>query len=470
MPTTMNPRQPLHQPPSGAEPWLTERQILVLLILHVPLAFALQRIPYLSTLHALGLALMGLAFVARDRAPDRVVAVITYVCGSEVLWRGTHTLVFWEWGKYASVGLALLAVVRFGSRSRFSETSGLVYAGLMLPSLLVLPYFNRSEVAFNVSGPVALGLLVYLFSRLSLSPLAVRGALVAMLAPLVSLGALSAFSAFTIEDFSEVAIGGKATTAGIGPNQVSAALGLGVVVTFLLLPMLRRRSSQGLLAVLGLWLLAQTMLSLSRGGFWTALGAMAAASLFLLRERRLRGLALGAALVLVPTFQYLIFPAIDSLSGGLVGARFADDRLTGRDKIVEADLIAFREHPLLGVGPGQSKYSHDITFKVSSAHTEYSRLLAEHGTFGILAMMLLVWMGFNRLRQPRHPLEKAVALAFCVWTALYMGHSAMRLVAPATLFALAGVRWILPGDQPLTAPLRRRRRTVPAGGLQPRPT
>lgn len=471
MPITTSPDAAPRPRRRPARMWLTETEILGLIAVHIPLAFVLQRVPFVSTLHALAVFAIGLLFLGRDRSPERVIATIAMVCGSEVMWRGTRAAVFWEFGKYASVALALLALFRYSHQRRRTETSGALYAALMLPSLLVLPYFSRSEVAFNISGPFALGLLALSLSGFRIEPRAVRTALAAMLAPLVGLGALSAFSTLQVDDFAEVHIGGKATTAGIGPNQVSAALGLGAVLAVLLILMVRRRSTRGALALAALWLLAQTMLSLSRGGFWTAVGALGVASVALLRDRRQRGIVLGAALVLVPAFQYLVFPAIDAYTGGLVGARFSDERLTGRDKIIQADLMTFEDHAVLGVGPGQSKYAHESTFRVASAHTEYSRLLAEHGAFGIGAMLLLVVMGVHRLRVARHPLQLAIGLAFCVWTALYMGHSAMRLVAPATLFALAGMGWSLPADAPATAPARRRRVPRPvAGAWQPRTT
>jgi O-antigen ligase len=166
----------------------------------------------------------------------------------------------------------------------------------------------------------------------------------------------------------------------------------------------------------------------------------------LLRDKRRRWVVLLSFLALGISFRVLVLPTIDAYTGGLVSARFTDDRLTGRDKIVQADLIIFRENPLLGVGPGQSKYGHEKTFRTASAHTEYSRLLAEHGSLGAVALVLLVAMGVTRLRRALHPLQRAVALSLGLWAALTMGHSAMRLAAPATMLALAGVRWVLPAD------------------------
>jgi O-antigen ligase len=439
----------------------SEAEILGFVLLHAPLAAVLTAVPFVSTLHALAALAAGVAAVARDREPSRTIAAIAYITGAELLWRGTRALVFWEVAKYAAIALALLALLRWGAQLRRLEPTGLVYVLLMAPSLLALPYFDREEVAFNLSGPVCLGLCVWVFSGVRLEPRVIRFALSAMLAPIVGLGFLAAVSTVQVQDFSEVVIGGKATTAGIGPNQVSAMLGLGALLAMLLVPMLRRRPMRLAFAGIALWLLAQAMVSLSRGGFWAGLIAMTFAYLMLLQDRRQRRVALATAIILVPAFQFLVFPAIDAYTGGLVGARIVDDRLTGRDKIVIADVEMFQENPILGVGPGQSKYGHASNFRVASAHVEYSRLLAEHGIFGVLAMVLLVIMGLSQLRRCRHPLQRAMVLSFGLWAAMTMGHSAMRSVAPATVFALAGVHWVLPGDPQLTTRRRRRWHAVP---------
>ena len=68
---------------------------------------------------------------------------------------------------------------------------------------------------------------------------------------------------------------------------------------------------------------------------------------------------------------------------------------------------------------------------------EYTRLLAEHGLFGVLAMgclLAMVWVGFRRQRQP---FGQAWTAALVAWTALELSHSSTRLAAVAFTFALA---------------------------------
>jgi hypothetical protein len=104
--------------------------------------------------------------------------------------------------------------------------------------------------------------------------------------------------------------------------------------------------------------------------------------------------------------------------------------------LIEADLLAFRDHPLLGVGPGQSKLYHDRTFRRVAAHTEYSRMLAEHGLFGLASLLLLVAMVGRSLLRPVPLLQKAMAAGLIAWSLLFLFHAAVRMAAPCLTFAL----------------------------------
>ncbi len=214
-------------------------------------------------------------------------------------------------------------------------------------------------------------------------------------------------------------------------------LGLGLFLVFLLFLIGPQRRAVRLgLGALGVWLGAQTVLSFSRGGLWTAAGAILVAAWFLVRDRRRRGTLLTIAVLGFVLFRFVVFPATDQLSGGIATRRIVDTNLTGRDKIMKADWIVFLENPLLGIGPGQSYKAHALTFRESSAHTEYTRLLAEHGSFGVVAIVLLAWMAWGRWRRKEPLPEKGIGLACMAWALLYMGHSAMRLSAPALMFGL----------------------------------
>ena len=247
----------------------------------------------------------------------------------------------------------------------------------------------------------------------------------------------------------------KITSAGIGPNQVSSILGLGALLAlFYVLVDKKNRRLRFFLLICVFGLGAQSALTFSRGGLATSLGAIAAAGFFLLQDRRFRGAILLRGFMATFVFALLIFPALNDFTGGAMAKRFSSRSLTGRDRIIEGDLMAFREHPVLGTGPGGSKRYHAMTFRWSSAHTEHSRVLAEHGSAGLLALIILFGLSVHRVLRSAPIVSRAFSAATTTWALLYMFHSAMRLAAPALVFALGATMLVLhqaPQDSPRSA-------------------
>lgn len=434
-------------------------RVVSFIALHIPLVFLLRWDPLFATLHALFTLGLGVGFLVRDRLPNRLIYVVAYITGAELLWRGLGAAVFWEFGKYATIlllGLGLFRFRRLPSASRWP----LVYFALLVPSVFLLPAFDREAIAFNLAGPFALAVVSMFFERFRLAPAQLKNVLLAILAPAVGLGVLALQSVFAANVLSfGAAYSDKLTSAGIGPNQVSSILGLGAFAAFLLAvgedrrPFLRR-----LMIVLTLWLLAQSALTFSRGGFWTAIAAMLSAGFFLIRDKRSRNLLMAAGVTLSLLGYFVAFPALDELTNQSLSVRFRDFGSTGRFQIVQADLLIFQRYPLFGVGPHQSKKLHALTFRFSSAHVEYSRMLSEHGSLGLVALLILAAVIAKRFFARLSPRAKAYVVSFTVWALLYMAHSATRLVAPSLMFGLAAAVFLTEESRvPATGHRARRR-------------
>jgi O-antigen ligase len=104
-----------------------------------------------------------------------------------------------------------------------------------------------------------------------------------------------------------------------------------------------------------------------------------------------------------------------------------------------ADIEIWRDNPLFGVGPGMAKGMRGLYYSragTNSAHTEFTRLLSEHGLLGVSALLLLLWMGARNLLRARTTKGKALVGSMMAWSCLYMLNAAMRLVAPAFTFGL----------------------------------
>ncbi len=415
--------------------WFTY-QVLFLLVAHVPLAMAMRASSLISTAHALTIFGIGMVWATRDRTPYRAISVMAYIVGAEILWRGTGAKIFWEMGKYSICLLIFVLMIRFNLFRRANKVP-ILFIALLIPSIAVLPEFDRQDVAKNLSGPFCLAVCAMFFSTLRLPPSVFRRLSLALLSPVVGLAAVASFSTFTAENLHFTG-SSKVTSAGIGPNQVSAILGLGAMIAiFYVITDRQNRLLRWILTAVALWLLGQSALTFSRGGLANCLGALAVGGIFLLRDHRIRGGAMIRGIMAGAIGLYLLFPALDTMTGGNLGRRFSDPSLSGRDKIIQGDLLAFRENPVFGVGPGQAASYHAVFFRTSSAHTEYSRLLAEHGSFGILALLLLFGLSAQILTKRGPPLTSAFRATMIAWALLYLFHSATRLAAPSFTFGLA---------------------------------
>ncbi len=421
-------------------------QWIPFLLLHVPLVMAIKSTPLIATAHALATLGFGLHCL-RYRSAERLVYAMGYIIASEPLWRVGRALIFYESAKYSLAGLSILAIFRY-RKARLCDKTSLYYFLLLLPSLIMLPAFDRRAISFNLSGPFALAMSALFLSSLRFPPRTLARLFLTMLAPILGFAFLASFSTVTADheiDFyaSKVAAGG------LGNNQASSILGLGALLAFVYACIAPRpRFLRLFVAGVGLWCGVQGALTFSRGGVATAIGAIATVSFFLLRDRRFRGAVVMRVALIVVIALYAAVPFLDALTTGSFKNRFTDTRLTGRDRIIEADVMAFRENPVLGVGPGQSKEYHARNFGRASTHTEYSRLLAEHGSLGLAALVLLAWMSIRRLLKLTTPAGKALAAGLTVWAMLFMFHAAMRMAAVAFIFALGSAYLMAEAPRP----------------------
>jgi O-antigen ligase len=406
----------------------------------------MRSFPLVATVHALGTFALGLIWLARDSVPYRLIYLAAYITGAEMLWRMTNAAVFWEFGKYSISLLLILAMLKHQRLSR-ADKRPFLYFILLLPSAILA--LDRDKLSFNLSGPFSLAVAAMFFSTVRLARDQMERIFIAIVLPIVGVSFLALSSTLSATDLVFSGGANTITSGNIGPNQVSASLGLGLLAAVLFV-VCRREKSLLSLVMLGcaVWLGAQCALTFSRGGLLTAFGAIAVALVYLLRDRRSRGVALAAVVTTLLITVSLVIPFLADFTEGQIGSRFSDLNLTGRDIIMESDWLAFQENPLFGVGPGNSPEYHARTFRAALAHTEYTRMLSEHGLFGLLSLLMLLLMALQRFGAKLPPLEKAYVVSFTVWGLLYMFHSAMRLVMPGFMFGLAGAILVAETEEP----------------------
>jgi hypothetical protein len=131
-------------------------------------------------------------------------------------------------------------------------------------------------------------------------------------------------------------------------------------------------------------------------------------------------------------------------TGGLIGNRYTNrdalgrekaDVTTGRAQLIEADIVAFSESPVFGLGVGRVKqfYINRLNIELPS-HNEVARMFSEHGALGLIALLILIIAPTFTKLYGRKNIFFYPLLLFWLLT---ISHSAMRIAAPAFIYGLA---------------------------------
>lgn len=409
------------------------------------LGVAMSEVGVVAKAHAAVVILTALVAALGSRRMPRLLIVLVYGGICDVLWRMTESRAPWEASKYIIVLVALSALLRLVPQ-RTSLGLPITLLAFLLPgaawTLLNTPLGDaRNNLSFILMGMVALASATVLCKQLTVSRDELRGLLWWGLSPCMTVWGITAWGTLKA---GNIEFGNESmfeTAGGFGPNQVSTILGLGalLVLASVMLGTSGRARIIGLV-VAGL-LVAQAMITLSRGGVY-ALALAAAAMLLIsmfLSGNRSRGfvvLAIGLVIGLVALNW------AQSFSGGAVENRTKEGD-SGRGRIASAEVALFWSHPLTGVGVGQAPHHRGKSLghlDSAASHNEYSRLVAEHGLLGLGAIVTLGAMGLAAFRRSHDARARSVALGLCAWSAAVMSHSATRLGAVAAIFAIASLK------------------------------
>lgn len=406
---------------------------------HLLLGVLLRANPAAATAH--GVLVAGAALLAGVAGRLQTVAsVIIYVAASQVLWRMSDAALPHMLGMYAVIAAAGLAALR---RGRWPSLLALTYVLPLLPSVIItftaMEDWDRARqlVASNLAGPVALFAVFWLFynrpARCDISKLVWIG-----LGPLAGVAAAAFWYMQSLEEVRFRSESSFAASGGFGPNQVASALSLGIVLLVAVLWL--RAGSVRSLWVWGLlgFLLVQTLLTFSRAGVAMALGAVVTMSLILIRSRRFRLTVVVFALMAFLIADRLLIPWLNRYTKGAFVERYTDPRLSNRDVIAKTDIQMFLENPIFGVGLGMGTELREALMGARiAAHTEFTRILGEHGLVGGISMIALFLMLLNLVRRAPPGGARAMVAGLLVWAWLYFAVNAFRLVLPVAALALA---------------------------------
>lgn len=463
-------RTRLH-PPTSRRPSLDAVPV-ALLLAHVPLGIAMKASPSVARAHglaAIAFVILGALLFTRLSA---IIYGAVYIGTADVLWRMTDAGVPWEISKHGLSLICIITLVRF--RRVLPDTLALAYFILLLPGAVITLMtldsgVARNQISFNLSGPFALACSVALFSVVKLRHHEIRRLTYIAVAPIAGMWIIAFQALLETERFTTNS--SKAAVGGFGPNQVSTMLGFGALLCLMWAVRDSAKMHRLILFVVGLVLLVQSTLTFSRGGLYNTIVALLCVGvLYLQRPSRVLWGIFG---LLVLTFSLSpILERVDEFTDGNLGARFTETDVTGRDEIAGADLEVWRQSPVTGVGVGRSKDLRQVGggHSGSAAHTEFTRMIAEHGVLGIFAIGVLGLIALRNLSNREELWEQAWSLALMVWTAAAMTNAAMRVGAVSLSFGLASLRLTPTAARTMAARARARRALRATGPALPTST
>ena len=385
-----------------------------------------------------------------------------YMVSMEVVSRLSRSGLPHELTKYAVIFILLNGLL---ARPRFHDKSALMvlYFLLQIPSILLLVDASgleraRQLVSFNLAGPLCLTVAVVYFYRRPI-PIGELSAIFQRM--LLPMAAIIAWLFIRTPGLGEIKFeyGANFAASGYGPNQMASVLGAGILLiglAFLFrVPLFRWKP----MALILLALLAyRGLLTFSRGGMAIPiliLGGMVV--YFTLNSRAFRAqfgriIAVGGVLVLLGLGVYTY---INQRTGSALYNRYAGIShgkqvgavryTSGRLDILQIDGEIFRDHPLLGIGPGagnEMRVVYGYGSKVA-AHIEFSRLPAEHGILGIVALGILLFFPLWEFFQRKGLNQRFLLIAGALFCLGFMAHSATRIALPMFMYGLA-FAWLLP--------------------------
>ena len=424
---------------------------LYLLVLHAFLGFVVFLFPFLSKVYGIAILIFGIYYISQSKNKhNEALLMAAYAVSAEIMLRMTGGTFLNEYGKYL-VMLFLFLGMLFSGFSR----NALVYwlfLFFLVPSVVLstvtldITTDVKKAIVFNISGPVCLGVsAIYCYKR-DLTFQRLLGIITAFSLPLLCLVTYLYFYTPNIQDVVTGTQSNFETSGGFGPNQVSTILGLGIFIFFVQLML---NSSNGLLQIINGALVMvfafRGLVTFSRGGIYTGVAMILLLLAILYFQANFQTKPKIAGIIFLSFLATLAVWSYSSIkTNGLLNKRYAnqdaagrekESQLSGREVLIESELKMFYENPILGVGVGKNKELREIETGIQAAsHNEMTRMLAEHGALGIVGLLILLITPLYLFAVDR---QNILALSFFVFWLLTINHAAMRLSAPAFIYALS---------------------------------
>lgn len=429
----------------------SEKRYLFLILIHVAIGAALFYVPFFSKIYGYTILFGGIYYVFNSQNQNNeVLYASAYIVGSEAILRMTGGTINYEFSKYGVVIFMLIGVYFKGISK--DAIAYLIFLLLLLPGIFIathsLKYTTdlQNKISFNMSGPLCLGVCsLYCYSKKVTFKQINEILLLVGLPIITTMIYLTLYTPNLREVLTSTSSNFK-TSGGFGPNQVSTILGLGM---FIFVSRLIYFSSSKKLFILNLIIALNVsyrgLVTFSRGGMMT--GFFMIIVLIIVTYLKVNSSAkakMNYLLIAIATAMFITWSYTSSQTGGLIEKRYAnqnaagkvsEDKFTGRGELAEEEFEFFVKNPFFGIGVGKSgELRQEKIGELVVSHSEITRLIAEHGSLGIIAFMILFFTPLILYLDNNHNI---FLICFIIFWILTINHAAMRMAAPAFIYSLS---------------------------------
>ena len=426
-------------------------QYIKFVIIHLLIGLLIYFVPFVSKLYAISIILVGYRYVVlRKNANNEALFVAAYIVGAEVFLRMTEGNLFEQFAKYGVMGILLIGMIYRG----FSKNA-LPYwiFGLLLLPAIFLSFFTlnfdtdiRKAITFNIIGPITLMVsAIYCYQR-KISFEQIKTIINMLAYPLMATLVYMYLYTPSVKDVVTNTESNFETSGGFGPNQVSTILGLGIFLFFVKIVLSSKTVLIRNINVLFFVIITfRGIVTFSRGGVITGFVMIIIVVLLLLYYTKSQAKSKVVMLVVFGLFALVGIWSYSSIqTSGLIDKRYANQdargreklsKLTGRERLIESEFKMFLDNPIFGIGVGKNKeYRLETTGIDAASHNEITRMLAEHGMFGLFGLIILL---ITPMVLYLNNQQNIFVFSFVVFWILTINHAAMRLAAPAFVYALS---------------------------------
>ena len=429
----------------------SEKRYLFLILIHIAIGAALFYVPFFPKIYGYTILFGGIYYVFNSQNQNNeVLYASAYIVGSEAILRMTGGTINYEFSKYGVVIFMLIGVYfKWISKDAMIY---LIFLLLLFPGVFIathsLKYTTdlQNKISFNTSGPLCLGVCsLYCYSKKVTFKQINEILLLVGLPIITTIIYLTLYTPNLREVLTSTSSNFK-TSGGFGPNQVSTILGLGM---FIFVSRMIYFSSSKKLFILNLIIALNIsyrgLITFSRGGMMT--GFFMIVILIIVTYLKVNSSAkvkMNYLLIAIITAMLVTWSYTSSQTGGLIEKRYAnqnaagkvsEDKFTGRGELAEEEFEFFVKNPFFGIGVGKSgELRQEKIGELVVSHSEITRLIAEHGSLGIIAFMILFFTPLFLYLDNNHNI---FLLCFIVFWLLTINHAAMRMAAPAFIYSLS---------------------------------